>query len=76
MKAATKGHKDVVRVLLEHGADVNISSTEVKPDASWKELAKSFGNLFGVNSENAKMFLFCNKATNIQMVGCWVLKTL
>ena len=31
MKAATKGHKDVVRVLLEHGADVNISSTEVKP---------------------------------------------
>ena len=31
MKAATKGHKDVVRVLLEHGADVNITSTEVKP---------------------------------------------
>ena len=31
MKAATKGHKDVVRVLLEHEADVNITSTEVKP---------------------------------------------
>ena len=31
MKAATKGHKDVVCVLLEHEADVNITSTEVKP---------------------------------------------
>ena len=29
MKASSKGHKDVVRALLEHGADVNITSTEV-----------------------------------------------
>lgn len=29
MKASSKGHKDVVHVLLEHGADVNITSTEV-----------------------------------------------
>ena len=40
MKASSKGHKDVVCVLLEHGADVSVTSSEVNTLLPLPQLSK------------------------------------
>lgn len=78
MKASSKGHKDIVRVLLEHGADVNVTSTEVNTLLPLPHLSKP-SHLENKQYIGRSMYytvynryrLFCtNTAEQITNYGC------